>query len=130
MTTISNNKLPEWRKTLNKSVENYQSMRAWYEENGDNPAAGQDMDAAEGDIEKLIKQYGVLIVLNLLDEILVLIMRWVAIRLRSATTAQELNRTAAGCWIRIPAASTWFVLRPVKCWFWGLYALATAKPCR
>ncbi|EEH9091732.1 hypothetical protein IOP08_000387 [Salmonella enterica] len=23
MTTISNNKLPEWRKTLNKSVENY-----------------------------------------------------------------------------------------------------------
>lgn len=69
MTTISNNKLPEWRKTLNKSVENYQSMRAWYEENGDNPAAGQDMDAAEGDIEKLIKQYGVLIVLNLLDEI-------------------------------------------------------------
>ncbi|EAA8368892.1 hypothetical protein BHM08_05725 [Salmonella enterica] len=69
MTTISNNKLPEWRKTLNKSVENYQSMRAWYEENGDNPAAEQDMDAAEGDIEKLLKQYGVLIVLNLLDEI-------------------------------------------------------------
>ncbi|EEH9366126.1 hypothetical protein FWN18_20295 [Salmonella enterica] len=69
MTTITNNKLPEWRKALNKSVENYQSMRAWYEENGDNPAAGQDMDAAEGDIEKLIKQYGVLIVLNLVDEI-------------------------------------------------------------
>ncbi|EBW1439536.1 hypothetical protein FYE87_04645 [Salmonella enterica] len=64
-----NNKLPEWRKTLNKSVENYQSMRAWYEENQDNPSAEQDMDAAEGDIEKLLKQYGVLIVLNLLDEI-------------------------------------------------------------
>ncbi|HHS7464292.1 TPA: hypothetical protein ACU8LT_003055 [Salmonella enterica] len=69
MTTIRNNKLPEWRKTLNKSVENYQSMRAWYEENPDNPSAEQDMDAAAGEIEKLIKQYGVLIVLNLLDEI-------------------------------------------------------------
>lgn len=69
MTTITNNKLPEWRKTLNKSVENYQSMRAWYEENPDNPSAEQDMDAAAGEIEKLIKQYGVLIVLNLLDEI-------------------------------------------------------------
>lgn len=43
MTTISNNKLPEWRKTLNKSVENYQSMRAWYEENPDNPSAEQDV---------------------------------------------------------------------------------------
>lgn len=64
-----NNKLPEWRKTLNKSVENYQSMRAWYEENPDNPSAEQNMDAAAGEIEKLIKQYGVLIVLNLLDEI-------------------------------------------------------------
>lgn len=69
MTTITNNKLPEWRKTLNKSVENYQSMRAWYEENPDNPSAEQDMDAAEGDIEKLLKQYGVLIVLSLMDEI-------------------------------------------------------------
>lgn len=69
MTTISNNKLPEWRKTLNKSVENYQSMRAWYEENPDNPSAEQDMDAAEGDIEKLLKQCGVLIVLSLMDEI-------------------------------------------------------------
>lgn len=66
---MTNNKLPEWRKTLNKSVENYQSMRAWYEENPDNPAAEQDMDAAEGDIEKLIRQYGVLIVLSLMDEI-------------------------------------------------------------
>ncbi|WP_366544414.1 hypothetical protein [Salmonella enterica] len=45
-----NNKLPEWRKTLNKSVENYQSMRAWYEENPDNPSAEQDMDAAAGEI--------------------------------------------------------------------------------
>lgn len=69
MTTISNNKLPEWRKTLNKSVENYQSTQAWYEENQDNPSAEQDMDAAEGDIEKLLKQYGVLIVLSLMDEI-------------------------------------------------------------
>lgn len=64
-----NNKLPEWRKALNSAVENYQSTQAWYEENQDSPSAGQDMDAAEGDIEKLIKQYGVLIVLNLLDEI-------------------------------------------------------------
>ncbi|WP_069040860.1 hypothetical protein [Salmonella enterica] len=69
MTTISNNKLPEWRKALNSAVENYQSTQAWYEENQDSPSAGQDMDAAEGGIEKLIKQYGVLIVLNLLDEI-------------------------------------------------------------
>lgn len=69
MTTISNNKLPEWRKALNSAVENYQSTQAWYEENQDNPSAGQDMDAAEGDIEKLIRQYGVLIVLSLMDEI-------------------------------------------------------------
>lgn len=69
MTTISNNKLPEWRKALNSAVENYQSTQAWYEENPDNPSAEQDMDAAEGDIEKLIRQYGVLIVLSLMDEI-------------------------------------------------------------
>ncbi len=69
MTTISNNKLPEWRKALNSAVENYQSTQAWYEENPGNPAAEQDMDAAAGEIEKLIKQYRVLIVLNLLDEI-------------------------------------------------------------
>lgn len=61
--------LPEWRKALNEAVENYQSTRAWYEENQDSPSAEQDMDAAAGEIEKLIKQYGVLIVLNLLDEI-------------------------------------------------------------
>ncbi|HIB3264228.1 TPA: hypothetical protein ACWWUK_000175 [Citrobacter youngae] len=61
--------LPEWRKSLNEAVENYQSTRAWYEENQDSPSAEQDMDAAAGEIAKLIKQYGVLIVLNLLDEI-------------------------------------------------------------
>ena len=61
--------LPVWRKSLNEAVENYQSTRAWYEENQDSPSAEQDMDAAAGEIEKLIKQYGVLIVLNFLDEI-------------------------------------------------------------
>lgn len=61
--------LPEWRQALNSAVENYQSTQAWYEENQDSPSAGQDMDAAEGEIEKLIKQYGVLIVLSLMDEI-------------------------------------------------------------
>lgn len=61
--------LPEWRKALNQSVGNYQSARSWYEENQDNPSAEQDMDAAAVEIEKLIKQYGMLIVLNLLDEI-------------------------------------------------------------
>lgn len=66
---MTNNKLTEWRKALNSAVENYQSTQAWYEENPDNPSAGQDMDAAEGDIEKLIRQYGVLIVLSLMDEI-------------------------------------------------------------
>ena len=66
---MTTNKLPEWRKSLNEAVENYQSTCAWYEENQDSPSAEQDMDAAAGEIEKLIKQYGVLIVLNLLDEI-------------------------------------------------------------
>ncbi|MCE7679960.1 hypothetical protein [Salmonella enterica] len=61
--------LPEWRKALNSAVENYQSAQSWYEENRDSPSAGQDMDAAEGEIEKLLKQYGVLIVLSLMDEI-------------------------------------------------------------
>ncbi|EGF0194003.1 hypothetical protein Q8B32_003727 [Salmonella enterica] len=32
---MTNNKLPEWRKALNKAVENYQSTQAWYEENPD-----------------------------------------------------------------------------------------------
>lgn len=40
-----------------------------YEENPSSPSAEQDMDAAAGDSEKLLKQYGVLIVLSLLDEI-------------------------------------------------------------
>lgn len=66
---MTNNKLPEWRKALNSAVENYQSAQAWYEENRGSPSAGQDMDAAAGEIEKLIKQYGVLIVLSLMDEI-------------------------------------------------------------
>lgn len=61
--------LPEWRKALNSAVENYQSAQAWYEENRGSPSAEQDVDAAAGGIEKLLKQYGVLIVLNLLDEI-------------------------------------------------------------
>lgn len=69
MTTISNNKLPEWSKALNSAVENYQSTQTWYEENPDSPSAEQDMDAAAGEIEKLLKQYGVLIVLSLMDEI-------------------------------------------------------------
>lgn len=61
--------LPEWRKALNKAVENYQSAQAWYEENQDSPSVEQDVDAAAGEIEKLLKQYGVLIVLSLMDEI-------------------------------------------------------------
>ncbi|EGL4957908.1 hypothetical protein IQ591_001241 [Salmonella enterica] len=69
MTTISNNKLPEWRTALDKCVENYQSAQAWHEENQDSPSTQQDMDEAEGGIEKLLKQYGVLIVLSLMDEI-------------------------------------------------------------
>lgn len=69
MTTITNNKLPEWRKALNSAVENYQSAQSWYEENRDSPSAEQDAGAAAGEIEKLLKQYGVLIVLSLMDEI-------------------------------------------------------------
>ncbi len=66
---MTTNKQPEWRKALNKSVENYQSAQAWYEENQDSPSAEQDVDTAAGEIEKLLKQYGVFIVLSLLDEI-------------------------------------------------------------
>ncbi|MEQ9859522.1 hypothetical protein OI450_05935 [Pectobacterium cacticida] len=62
-------KAPEWRKALNKAVENYQYALSWYEENRDSPSAQQDIEDAEGGIAKLIRQYGVLIVLNLLDEI-------------------------------------------------------------
>lgn len=67
--TTNSEKLPEWRNTLNKAVENYQSVQSWYEENQDSLSAEQDVDAAAGEIEKLIKQCGVLIVVNLLDEI-------------------------------------------------------------
>lgn len=67
--TTNTEKLPEWRKALNKAVENYQSVQSWYEENQDSLSAEQDVDAAAGEIEKLIKQCGVLIVVNLLDEI-------------------------------------------------------------
>ncbi|EDF5839532.1 hypothetical protein B0158_22270 [Salmonella enterica subsp. enterica serovar Enteritidis] len=64
-----NNKLPEWRKTLNKCVENYQSTRAWYEENRDSPAALDDMERAEDQLANFVKKCGFSIVLGLLDEI-------------------------------------------------------------
>lgn len=64
-----NNKLPEWRKTLDKCVENYQSTRAWYEENRDSPAALDDMERAEDQLANFVKKYGFSIVLSLLDEI-------------------------------------------------------------
>lgn len=64
-----NNKLPEWRKTLNKSVENYQSTRAWYEENRDSPAALDDMERAEHQLANFVRKCGFSIVLSLLDEI-------------------------------------------------------------
>ena len=67
--TAPANHLPEWRQALNIAVENYQSTRSWYEENQDSPSAEQDMDAAAGEIDKIMKQYGVLIVLSLLDEV-------------------------------------------------------------
>lgn len=66
---MTNKPLTEWRKTLNKAVENYQSTSALHEENPDSLSLEQDMDVAAGDIEKLLKQYGVPIVLSLLDEI-------------------------------------------------------------
>lgn len=66
---MTNNKLPEWRKTLNKCVENYQSTRAWYEENRDSPAALDDMERAEDQLANFVKKYGFSIVLSLLDEI-------------------------------------------------------------
>lgn len=69
MTTISNNKLPEWRKTLDKCVENYQSTRAWYEENRDSPAALDDMERAEDQLANFVRKCGFSIVLSLLDEI-------------------------------------------------------------
>lgn len=69
MTTISNNKLPEWRKALNSAVENYQSTRAWYEENRDSPAALDDMERAEDQLANFVKKCGFSVVLSLLDEI-------------------------------------------------------------
>lgn len=66
---MTNNKLPEWRKTLNKCVENYQSTRAWYEENRDSPAALDDMERAEDQLAKFVRKCGFSIVLSLLDEI-------------------------------------------------------------
>lgn len=66
---MTNNKLPEWRKTLNKCVENYQSTRAWYEENRDSPAALDDMERAEDQLANFVKKCGFSIVLGLLDEI-------------------------------------------------------------
>lgn len=69
MTTISNNKLPEWRKALNSAVENYQSTRAWYEENRDSPAALDDMERAEDQLANFVRKCGFSIVLSLLDEI-------------------------------------------------------------
>jgi len=67
--TAPENHLPEWRQALNIAVENYQSTRAWYEKNQDSPSAEQDMDAAAGEIDKILKQYRALIVLSLLDEV-------------------------------------------------------------
>ncbi len=69
MTTISNSKLPEWRKALDKCVENYQSTRAWYEENRDSPAALDDMERAEDQLANFVRKCGFSIVLSLLDEI-------------------------------------------------------------
>lgn len=69
MTTITNNKLPEWRTALDKCVENYQSIRAWYEENRDSPAALDDMERAEDQFANFVRKCGFSIVLGLLDEI-------------------------------------------------------------
>lgn len=69
MTTITNNKLPEWRTALDKCVENYQSTRAWYEENRDSPAALDDMERAEDQLANFVRKCGFSIILSLLDEI-------------------------------------------------------------
>lgn len=69
MTTITNNKLPEWRTALDKCVENYQSTRAWYEENRDSPAALDDMERAEDQLANFVRKCGFSIVLSLLDKI-------------------------------------------------------------
>ncbi|EBG0542756.1 hypothetical protein FIG92_11730 [Salmonella enterica subsp. enterica] len=64
-----NNKLAEWRAILDKCVENYQSTRAWYEENRDSPAALDDMERAKDQLTKFVRKYGFRVVLDLLDEI-------------------------------------------------------------
>ncbi|EHO9418258.1 hypothetical protein KNC47_004201 [Salmonella enterica] len=69
MTTITNNKLPDCRTALDKCVENYQSTRAWYEENRDSPAALDDMERAEDQLANFVRKCGFSIVLGLLDEI-------------------------------------------------------------
>lgn len=69
MTTITNNKLPEWRTALDKCVENYQSTWAWYEENRDSPAALDDMERAEDQLANFVRKYGFSILLGLHDEI-------------------------------------------------------------
>lgn len=69
MTTITNNKLPEWRTALDKCVENYQSTRAWYEENRDSPTALDDMERTEDQLANFVRKCGFSIVLSLLDEI-------------------------------------------------------------
>lgn len=66
---MTNNKLPEWRAALDKCVENYQSTRAWYEENRDSPAALDDMERAEDQLANFVRKCGFSIVLSLLDEI-------------------------------------------------------------
>ncbi|ECC9827537.1 hypothetical protein D6K36_02945 [Salmonella enterica subsp. enterica] len=66
---MTNNKLTEWRSTLDKCVENYQSTRAWYEENRDSPAALDDMERAEDQLTKFVRKCGFRVVLDLLDEI-------------------------------------------------------------
>ncbi|WP_256662440.1 hypothetical protein [Klebsiella variicola] len=66
---MTNKPLIECRKMLNKPVENYQYTSALHEKNPDSLSLEQEMGATAGDIEKLLKQYGVPIVLSLLDEI-------------------------------------------------------------
>ncbi|EBF8123608.1 DUF551 domain-containing protein [Salmonella enterica subsp. enterica serovar Agbeni] len=66
---MNSNKLTEWRSTLDKCVENYQSTRAWYEENRDSPAALDDMERAEDQLTKFVRKCGFRVVLDLLDEI-------------------------------------------------------------
>lgn len=63
------NLLPEWRNTLDKYVENYQSTRAWYEESPDSGAALDDMERAEYQLTQFVRKCGFSIVLGLLDEI-------------------------------------------------------------